>query len=160
MRRTSQFLLVSAAVLGIALAVASPATARQTDPDQADAAKLKGLLIGLGFEVQTKNEDKGKETFEVMNKTEKYNVPVSYSISSSGRYVWLTCSLGDNAPTKKHEALLKANASIQPVHFYITAKNKLMCGVSIENRGLNPVLLKRSSDLVVAAVSGQDSAWQ
>ena len=158
-KRTSQFFIVTAATLALALTVTAPAIAQQAEPDQVDAPKLQSLLVGMGFEVKVMSEKVGEQNYEVIHKTDKYNVPVGYSISTSGRYVWLTCSLGDNSSSKKHEALLKANAAIQPVHFYITTKNKLMCGFALENRGVNAAALKRATDLVVKAVTGQDSAW-
>jgi hypothetical protein len=160
MSRTAQLILVSSAILGLAMTIVAPATARQVEPEQLDTAKLKVILDNMGLEVKVSNTEKGKEHYEVVAKTEKYNIPVDYSLSNSGRYLWLTCSLGENSPTKKHEELLKATAKTQPVHFYITAKNKLMAAVAVENRAVTAAHLRRSADLLVSAVSSNDTVWQ
>ena len=160
MTRVGQSLVALFTLVCLCASIAAPSYARQAEGKQLEAAQLKAMLAGMGFEVKETNSTAGKESYEVTHKNTNFNVPMSYSLSSSGRYIWLTVSLGANSPTKKHEALLKANTEIQPAQFYITASEKLMCALAVENRDVTPVILKRATDHMVTSVDLQSSAWQ
>lgn len=128
--------------------------------DKLTAPELKKMAEGLGYDVKDLNSEPGKEKYEVPTKTDKLNIPVSLEVSPSGNYVWLTVNLGNNAPTKKHEEMLKSNANTQPTFMYITAKGNVMAAHPIDSRQISPAILKRCLDKIVADVDKTTSIWQ
>jgi hypothetical protein len=118
-------------VLCLVVAVLKSSSGAQSAPDVLDPSALKTMLANLGYEPKNISKD-DKPKYEIQTKTEKFNVPVGCEISPSTNYIWLTVKLGDNTATKPHEALLKANAEIQPTQFYVTKSNSLMIGLAIE----------------------------
>lgn len=146
-------LIAAAATLGVVL------PSFQT-PTETDYEGLKGLITGLGYEVKETKLEKGGFTYEFVEKTEDFTVPILAEISESKRYIWLTVALGD--PPKevaKHTNLLKHNADIQPAFFYITSAGKLKVGLAIDNRGLTSAHLKRVVGLVVNGVTSTSADW-
>jgi hypothetical protein len=137
-------------------AIASPAQAGQLD-----AAGLKGMIEGLGYEPKVLVSDPGKEKWEITVKRTDFTVPVALEISPSRNFIWLTCFLGD-APAEsssKNAAMLKRNAQIQPTMFYVSDKGSLMLGVAAENRALSAAILKRHLDKLVDDVVATSSLW-
>lgn len=134
--------------------------ARAQGGEELDAAKLKGMLLGLGYEVKDLSTTVGKESFTVPAKTEGFNVPLAAEISPSKRYIWLSASLGNVKPTQKHEALLKRNGKTQPVHFWITESGLLKVGLALENRQMTPAQLKWGIDKVATDVGTSAADWQ
>jgi hypothetical protein len=114
--------------------------------DQITAPRLKEMVTNLGFEVKPLNEEPGKEKYEFTVKTSDFDVPIAAEISGSKNYVWLTVYLGDapKADSPKCHALLSRNFKVQPSQFYITEKGALMLGFAMENRGITPVVFKRT----------------
>lgn len=147
-------LIAALATLGVAL----PAFQATTELDHTG---LKTALEGLGYELKEAKLEKGGSTYEIVEKAEGLTVPILAEISESKRYVWLTVFLGD--PPKdvaKHTALLKHNAAIQPVFFYITGSNKLKAGIAVDNRGITSAHLKRIVALVVDGVASTSKDWE
>jgi hypothetical protein len=128
--------------------------------DKLTPATLKSMVEGLGFEVKTLNAEEGKEKYELPMKSANLSIPVALEISASTNYIWLTVNLGPNAPTKKHEDLLKSNGAIQPTFFYITSKGALMAAEALDNRGITPAILKRCLEKLVADVDKTSTIWQ
>ncbi len=116
------------------------------DSEQIDAPRLKEMVTNLGFEVKSLNEEVGKEKYEFTVKTSDFDVPIAAEISGSKNYVWLTVYLGDSPKpdSPKCHSLLSRNFKVQPSQFYITEKGALMIGFAMENRGINPAVLKRT----------------
>lgn len=129
--------------------------------DQLDARKLRSMLVQLGHEVKDLDTDAGEEKYEVKVVTEGYDVYIAYEISPSKNYVWLTVLLGD-APAEsspKALAMLKENAKIQPVFFYVTSAGKLMLGLPVDNRGITNSILKQRTDSMAATVNKTSAIW-
>ena len=148
-RSIALFVVAVGSVLPVVLAQGSePVTAPQ----------LKEMITNLGFEVKALNEEVGKEKYEFTVKTTDFDVPIAAEISGSKNYIWITVYLGD-APkpdSPKCHALLSRNFKIQPSQFYITERGALMLGFAMENRGITPVVFKRtytklSEDVVKSA---------
>jgi hypothetical protein len=116
------------------------------DSDPIDAARLKQIVTGLGFEPKSLSEEAGKEKYEFTVKTDEFDVPIAAEISASKNYVWLTVYLGDapTASSPKCHAMLSRNFKIQPTQFYITERGALMMGFAMENRGVTPAVFKRT----------------
>lgn len=113
---------------------------------QMSAAQLKEMVTNAGYEVKALNEEAGKEKYEFTVKTEEFDVPIATEISGSRNYVWLTVYLGD-APrpdSPKCHAMLSRNFKVQPSQFYITERGALMLGFAMENRGITPVVFRRT----------------
>ncbi len=126
--------------------------------DGLTAPRLKDMISNLGFEVKPLNEEVGKEKYEFTVKTSDFDVPIAAEISGSKNYIWLTVYLGDapKADSPKCHALLSRNFKVQPSQFYITERGALMVGFAMENRGITPVVFKRtytklSEDVVKSA---------
>jgi hypothetical protein len=126
---------------------------------QLDAKQLRSMLGQLGYEVKDLNTDVGEEKYEVKLDREGLDIYVSYELSASKNYVWLTVLLGDAPSESKALAMLKENANIQPSSFYITAKNKLMMGLPVDNRGLTNTLLRQRTDAICGAVVDSKDLW-
>lgn len=165
MKRTILFTLfalscVTLGVLGSQRALANPQTA-----DRLDAAGLKAMITGFGYEIKELSSEPGKEKWEIPTKTEALNIPVACELSSSKNYIWLTVSFGEapkaDAPgsAAKFEKILKATYTAQPSHFYITTKGFLMLGIAVENRAVTPADLRRSLDKIVSDVGKTQDAW-
>ena len=131
----------------------------QDEPKQLDAAGLKSMIEGLGYEVKDLVTDPGKEKYEFVVKTNGFNVPLGGEISPSKNYIWLTANLGAVKTSTKYEELLRANSAIQPSFFYVTKSNYLMIALAIENRGVTPSWLKKGIDKVGNDVEAQASVW-
>jgi len=127
--------------------------------DKLEAAGLKSIVEGLGYETKALNAEVGKEKYEFSVKVPDFNVPISAEISSSTNYIWLTVFLGVSKPTLSFEDLLRKNSEIQPSQFYITAKGNLMLAIAIDNRQVNAAVLRRNVDKIAEDVSGTSKLW-
>jgi len=157
--KRKMFIGISMATIFICI-VTSFSHAQSCDP--LTYTQLKEKLIQMGNEVKISDTTGGKEKYEVKYTTPTLNVPVTYELSTSKNFVWLTVFLGKpkEETSETNAELLKQNAAIQPCFFYITAKGNLMMGLAIENRGLTNAILKRHSDKIIADVSSTASFWQ
>lgn len=151
--------LALASLIAIGTLTSQTATAG-TSQDKLDAASLKTMVEGLGYETKPLSEEAGKEKYEVKVTKGGFNIPVGAEISPSTNYIWLTVSLGDFKPGHKSEELLKQNAKIQPSFFYITSKNILMMAMPLDNRLVNATILKRNLEKITQDVSDSSSLWQ
>lgn len=130
--------------------------------DPLDAARLKDMLIQMGYTVKDIGTEVGKEKYQVDIKTSSFNVPLGYEISPSKNYIWLTANLGkpkDSTSTVNSD-MLKQNGKIQPCQFYITSKGILMMGLAVENRGLTPAIMRRHTDKITGDVSSTSALWK
>ena len=55
--------------------------------------------------------------------------------------------------------LLRENAKVQPVQFYITSKNLLMAALPIDNRAVTNAILRQKSDQIAGHVAGTEAIW-
>ena len=140
-------------------AVTAGGARAQVAQDKLTGAGLSPLLTGLGYEPKALNSEAGKEKWEVSIKGEKFNIPLAFEISPSGRYLWLTVNLGAEKPSIKYQELLKSNASIQPCQFYITTKGFLMMAIALENRSLKPADVKWGMEKIQADVENTSTLW-
>lgn len=135
------------------------------EPARLDAAGLKAMLAGFGYEPKELSSEPGKEKWQIDTKTETLNIPVAAELSASQNYIWLTVFLGDapkpdaDQAAVKLDKLLRATAAVQPSMFYISSKGGLMLGIPVENRALTPADLRRSLDKLIADVGKTQDAW-
>jgi len=125
-------------------------------------ARLREILVQLGFTIKDLNTTPGKEKYEVKMTLGGLDVPISYEISPSTNYVWLTVLLGP-APTEAsvlNSSYVKQNSKIQPCFFYVTDSGNLMMGLAVDNRGLNNALLRRYTDFITNKVVDTKAYWQ
>ena len=155
-------LLVSGSIAAAAwlFTVSSSVAHAQTVPTQLDAAGLKSMLSGLGYEVSELRTEIGKEKFGLKITSGGFDIPIGAEIAPSKNYIWLTASLGKSSSTRKFEELLKANSKIQPTMFYISSSDNLMIGLPCENRDMTPVHLKKQVDRLAGQVVSQAPVWQ
>lgn len=156
----NRFTLVTSTIAAATLIASLIIGQTQATPDRLDAAGLKTMVAGLGYEVKDLNTEVGKEKYEFAVKKKSFNIPIGTELSNSKNYVWLTVFLGPNSPTKPHEDLLKANYSIQPSFFYITTKGNLMMAEAIDNRDITPAILRRVIDKLSDDVDANSALWQ
>lgn len=126
-----------------------------------EAADLKTMIEGMGYEVKVLNEEKGNEKYEFVITKNSFDVPIAAEVSKSKNYVWFTAFLGK--ATDKHEkntSLLKENFKIQPDFFYITEKGNLMLGIAVDNRGINSAVIRRVTDKMSEDVTKTAPLWQ
>jgi hypothetical protein len=124
--------------------------------DRMDAAALKQMLAGMGYEVK----DLSPQKFTFTKQSETLNIPIAAEVSPSGNYVWLTVFVTPNRPTMNFEALLKENAKIQPNFFYITASDKLMMATALENRALTKEVVLRVVEKLTRDVQATNPIWR
>lgn len=158
-------------LLGVVFAVLMgiPLLGLSEGQDQATASwdfvRLNRAMEELGYETTVTKTPAGRDTGEIVIERANLRIPVSYSLSGSGNYIWLTVKLKTAIaePSTKGEqllALLKSNFSVQPCQFYIPENGALMFGLAMENRSLTNAALRRAVEKVVADVVGQKAAWQ
>jgi hypothetical protein len=137
-------------------------SAKSQEAGPINQARLREILVQLGYTVKDLNTTPGKEKFEVKITQGGLDVPISYEISASTSYVWLTVFLGP-APAEAsilNAAMLKQNSKIQPCMFYTTESGNLMMGLPVDNRGLNNALLRRYTDFITTKVVDTKAYWQ
>ena len=137
-------------------------SAKAQEAGPINQARLREILVQLGYIVKDLNTTPGKEKFEVKTTQGGLDVPISYEISASTSYVWLTVFLGP-APAEAsilNAAMLKQNSKIQPCMFYVTESGNLMMGLPVDNRGLNNALLRRYTDFITTKVVDTKAYWQ
>jgi hypothetical protein len=140
--------------------VAFNAIETQSETERLDAAGLKKLVTGLGYEAKDIVTEVGKEKFSVDIATTGFNVPVGVEIAPSKNYIWLTANVGKADAATKYEAMVKQNSKIQPSFFYVTDSGTMMVGLPVENHGVTPVWMKKCIDKLANDVSNSASVWQ
>ena len=147
-------------VISICSFFAHPIKAQDCTP--INQARLREILVQLGYTVKDLSTTPGKEKYEVKITQGGLDVPISYEISASTNYVWLTVSLGPGPAETSvlNSSLIKQNAKIQPCLFYITEAGNLMMGLAVDNRGLTNALLRRYTDFITARVVETKAYWQ
>ncbi len=130
--------------------------------DPINAARLKEMLVQMGYTVKDIATEVGKEKYQVDINTSSFNVPVGYELSPSKNYVWLTANLGKakDSTSTINAAMLKQNGIIQPCQLYVTSKGILMMGLAVENRGLTPAIMRRHTDKLTGDVSSTSALWK
>jgi len=136
-------------------AVFCTASLLSAQTDKMEAPTLKAMLAEMGFSVTNLSENK----FTFVQQSTSLNIPIAAEISPSGNFVWLTVNLGPSRPTLNFEELLKQNGKIQPNFFYITSKNNLMMAMAMENRALNPTVVRRVVEKIIQDVQGTQPVW-
>lgn len=131
--------------------------APQSEAIDHDAFKL--MVDNMGYTTKEIGSDTAKK-FEFTITREGFNIPIAGEISPSKNYAWLTVSFGEaTQDSAKYKEMLKANARIQPVNFYITSKDILMMGIAIDNRGIDPTNLRRTVDKLAGDVVSTSDVW-
>lgn len=156
--------LAATLALGVGmLSAALPKVATAQQVGAVDAAGLRGLIEGMGYEAKALNSDAGKEKYEFTLKSGGLDVPVAAEISPSKNLIWLTVFLG-KAPTDstspRFRRLLQQNFKTQPSMFYITDSGSLMMGMPLENRSMSAVVFRRWMEKLVADVASTKELWQ
>jgi hypothetical protein len=123
--------------------------------ERMDSPSLKQMLATAGYDVT----DLASNKFTFTKQSETLNIPIAAEISPSGNYIWLTVNLTNNRPTLNHEALLKENAKIQPMFFYITSSGRLMMATALENRALTKEVVLRVVEKLIRDVQNTSSIW-
>lgn len=147
-------MLLSTVSMPVLTAKASPQS-----QDKWTASDLKKVIEGLGYEVKTLNAEEGKEKYEFVAKKAGLDIPVAAELSASKNFIWLTVFLGEVKETTPYKELLKANAEFQPSFFYVTASNKLMMGVAMENRALTSAIMRRHVEKLTEDVGETQDIW-
>ncbi len=142
-------------LLFAAVIFTAPLSTAAADTGQIDAASLKQMLSAMGYTLKDLNEQK----FEFTLQSSELEIPIGAEVSASKNFIWLTVNLGQNRTSLNHEALLKQNTITQPSFFYITRKNNLMMGVAMENRGLNPAVVRRIVEKLMHDVQDTRPVW-
>lgn len=149
--------LLASSGLGAPAARQDPPAAPRAEP--LDFAGLRAMVVNLGYEPNDITESK----FEIKIAKEDYDVPVAMEISGSGNYIWLSAYLGDvpedGLEGGKATSLLRRNFETQPSHFYITTKGSLMMALPVENRAIDPTILRRALDKITEDVVSSDELW-
>jgi hypothetical protein len=132
--------------------------------DRLDAAGLKGLVEGLGYELRPLNEQAGKEKWEFKVSQGGLDIPIGIELSASKNYIWLTVLVSPNVQVSSQKTellweLLKENASIQPSQFYVSNKDSLMVAIAVENRAVTPAVMKRVIDKLSSDVASTKDLW-
>lgn len=135
----------------------------QGSTNQIDGPKLKEMIVNIGYETRDLNSEKGKEKYEFTLKKGGLNIPVGAEISPSKNYIWLTVFLGDSKELSdlpgRSVNLLKQNFKVQPSLFYITEKGNLMIAMAIDNRSVDPPVLRRCLEKVTDDVVSSQALW-
>jgi hypothetical protein len=151
--------LLAAAGLAAAPALVAFHALEQDPAAPLDFAGLKQMVAGMGYEMNDLSETK----MEVSVTRDTWDIPVAFEISGSTRYVWLTAYLGDvpedGLPGSQANDLLRKNFTIQPAHFYITEKGALMIALALENRAVEPAMLRRVMEKVASDVADNSDTW-
>lgn len=135
---------------------------RAQDCGPINSTQLKEMLEQMGYTVKNTNEAGKDDKFEIKTSAGGLDIPISFEISASTNYIWLTVFLGkpESGTFTNTDDLLKQNANIQPCLFYITAKGNLMMGLPVENRAVTSAVLKRTTDFITNRVSDTKTDWQ
>lgn len=149
----------SIAALGAVLMSALPMA-----QDRLDAAGLKAMTEGLGYELRPLSQEVGKEKWEFKVTQGDLDIPIGIELSGSKNYVWLSVLVapGVQAASLKPEgtwAILRQNANIQPSQFYASSKDNLLIALAVENRALTPAMLRRAIDKLAADVVSTQPVW-
>jgi len=132
----------------------------QQDPDVLDAAGLRKLIEGLGYDVKDVTKTPGSEKYEFKITRQAMDVPISTKISTSHNYVWFTVFLGP-APVDpaKNAQLLKLNYQDQPNNFYVTDGGNLMMGIAVDNRDVTAAIVQRVVEKLGDDVALSADVW-
>lgn len=158
MKRLSLFLGLIGVIAATGAVTSRGAFAGQAE-DRLDAAKLKAMINGLGYETSDLNTEVGKEKYQFKITKGSLDVPMAAEFSPSKNYIWFTVFLGASKPTLKFEDMLKRNSEIQPSQFYITSKGNLMMAIAIDNRSVSAAVMKRNVDKLADDVESTQSLW-
>lgn len=146
-------LLASLALTSFGVIAAQPAA---KDDSRWDGPRLKQCLTDLGYEPKELSADK---KWEVKVTTEKFNIPVSTELSTSGNYIWLTAFLGAAPTDETAGKLLRRNFKIQPSQFYVTDKGNLLIGLACENRAMSNAIMRKALDKLCGDVASSSEDW-
>lgn len=150
-----------AAMLGLALVLAPVATPSVALAGPLSADQLKVMVTNMGYTPKLISTAPAAPKYEITTKAGTFTVPIGLEVSTSGRYIWASATLGSaaNIDGAKAIALLKLNASNQPNTFWITSSGSLVCGMAIDNREVTPAHLKFVFDKIGADIAASASVW-
>ena len=142
--------------LALALALPSPALAAPLTP-----AQLQTMITNMGYAPNVLSKPGEAMKFEIKTTAGTFTVPISFEVTPSGRYIWATANLGSAATMSgdKALALLRKNVATQPVMFWISTNNQLICGMAIDNREVTPAHMKYVIDKIGADIAGSADVW-
>lgn len=132
-------------------------------PERLDAALMKEMVEGLGYEMKTLSAEAGKEKYEITVTRGGLDVFVAVELSVSKGYLWLTVPLGEiaeDALKAKAPLFLRENARIQPSQFSLTDAGRLMAALAMDNRFISAAALRKAADKLVDDVVGTKALWQ
>lgn len=150
-------------MIGIMGAILAPRWAASQGSEALTAAKLKEMVVAMGYEAKDLSTTPGKEKIEFKVTKSDLDIPIALEVSESKRYIWLTVLLNETTELPDLPAravkLLSQNAAIQPCQFYITKSGKLMLGMAVENRSVDAPMLRRAVDFVGDNVGDTKDLW-
>ncbi len=146
------------AFLLFAVFVAAPLPAAA---EGVDFPKLMEMLEGLGYPPKQISKEGESPKSEITATSGSWNVHLSFEVSPSTRFIWVSAFLGDAGHITGERALdiLKRQAGIQPTSFWISRSGGLMIGMYVDNRDVTPVHLKYVIDKLVGDVERTSSLW-
>lgn len=138
------------------LAASLPAAA-----DPVDFPRLMEQLEGLGYTPKLLSKEGDNPKSEITATSGSWTVHLSFEVSPSKRFIWVSAFLGDAGHITGDKALgiLKREASIQPTGFWITGAGGLMIGMYVDNRDVTPDHLKFVIDKLVRDVEATSGLW-
>ncbi|TAH39762.1 MAG: hypothetical protein EYC70_02950 [Planctomycetota bacterium] len=117
------------------------------------------MAANLGHETSGLSDSK----FEITVDKDDMQIPIAIEISGSTRYIWLTADFGDvpegGFAAEKANELLRRNFKLQPAHFYVTDKDSFMIALPVENRAVEPSILRRALDKLAGDVASTQDLW-
>lgn len=124
-------------------------------------AQVQTVLTNMGYTPKVLSKAGESPKFEITTTAGTFNVPISFEVTPSGRYIWATANLGSAATMSgdKALALLRKNVALQPVMFWISNSNQLVCGMAIDNREVTPAHMKFVIDKIGADIAGSADVW-
>ena len=150
--------LIRSFLPAVALAFAVPS---QVLAAPLSGAQLQTMVANMGYTPNVLSKPGEALKFEITTKAGTFTVPISFEITPSGRYIWATANLGSAATMSgdKALALLRKNVATQPVMFWISTGNQLVCGMAIDNREVTPAHMKFVIDKIGADIAGSADVW-
>jgi len=129
--------------------------------DPVDFPRVIQMLEELGYTPKQLNKEGESPKSEIAATSGSWSVHLSFEVSPSKRFIWVSAFLGDAGHITGDKALdiLKREASIQPTGFWITRTGGLMIGMYVENRDVTPDHLKFVIDKLVRDVEATSGLW-
>ncbi len=126
-----------------------------------NAPELKSMLVNMGYEVTELDTAQASKKYQVKHYNDGLHIYISYQLSASTNFVWLTAILNTDSINYKPRIhnILKQNTVVQPAQFYINKNGTLMFGLAAENRGMTAAILRRHIDFVCNNIAKTKEYW-